>query len=131
MNLCETSSELYFAAVDPNPNLLILTKLLKTGFAGFGVEVEESNMLSVIGKYIDRLQRVLNYTGWKGDAFQGDGLGKIGTTGFLIGLVCGISWTLSIICSVVLLSGLFVWNSMWYQLIFSIWVRFFVSFVLL
>jgi hypothetical protein len=40
--------------------------------------------------FLDNLQNRLNYSGCVNRQFTNDGMGKIGTTGFLIGLVGGL-----------------------------------------
>lgn len=41
---------------------------------------------------IDSLQGILTYDGCTGKQFVGNGLGKIGTTGFLLGIVGGLHY---------------------------------------
>jgi hypothetical protein len=38
---------------------------------------------------LDKLQSILSYDGCESFQFRGDGTGKIGTTGFLLGFVGG------------------------------------------
>ena len=45
-----------------------------------------------------RIQQALSYTRWNGIHFQENGMGQMGTTGFILGLVGGISlamWAVS------------------------------------
>jgi hypothetical protein len=66
-----------------------------------------------MSEMLDNFQKVLNFDGCINVQFTENGLGKIGTTGFVLGLVggihIGIAVTLSILSCMMPLSA-FVWS---------------------
>lgn len=44
-----------------------------------------------MSSFINRIQSILSYEGCTNFRFQGDGIGKIGTTGFILGVVGGVT----------------------------------------
>ena len=56
--------------------------------------------------FIHNIQHILNYEGCEGIHYKGNrGLGKIGTTGFLVGIVCGFHLSIVCITSVLLVAN--------------------------
>jgi hypothetical protein len=68
--------------------------------------------------FLDKLQYTLEFAGCDNTQFQGDGIGKIGVAGFLLGIACGIHISLTFTCLIlklwipvsVILSPLLIWS---------------------
>lgn len=56
---------------------------------------------------IQNIQNVLNFSGCSNPQFKGNGIGKIGTTGFLLGFFGGIHFCLMIVTTGMLLGGFY------------------------
>ena len=81
---------------------------MSTKFAWVKVQFEELNVR--ISRWLDRLQAMLEYQGIENPEFQGNGLGKIGTSGFVLGALFGSNVSLFAISLFVVL---FINSSFW------------------
>jgi protein-S-isoprenylcysteine O-methyltransferase len=59
-------------------------------------------MTSILFKAADKILDVLNFNGCVNPHFLDDGIGKIGTTGFFLGIICGLHFGIAIMSSILM-----------------------------
>lgn len=87
--------------------------------------LDEANQFIV--RWLDKLQALLEYQGYENPEFQGNGVGKIGTTGFVLGAFFGANVSLVLIT---MFLGVFFDSNYWVScfMIWGIYATFLTSF---
>lgn len=79
--------------------------------------------MNYLNDYLGKLQSVLSYNFEDTTIhFQQNGIGRSGTTGFILGLLLGVNFCILVICSCVLLSGVDVVSYFSVETIQILWV---------
>ena len=77
-------------------DLKVYTMRLRSSIEKGKVFLDEKKV--ILNEKLDQLQSILEFQGWENSQFQGNGLGKIGCAGFVLGLIFGFHFALFIIC---------------------------------